>query len=97
MIQEAEKARMKRNRQNFWDIKRIIGNAEIGSGSIHEAGYGEALTLIKKVIDKDKDWDSIIELIKIPEYFVFFLELKLSYLYLDDIFMENMFKFTVKG
>ena len=35
--QDAEKARMKRNRQNFWDIKRIIGNAEIGSGSIHEA------------------------------------------------------------
>jgi len=55
--QEAEKARMKRNRQNFWDIKRIIGNAEIGSGSIHEAGYGEALALIKKVMDKDKAWD----------------------------------------
>ena len=55
--QEAEKARMKRNRQNFWDIKRIIGNAELGSGSIHEAGYGEALALIKKVIEKDKDWD----------------------------------------
>ena len=54
--QDAEKARMKRNRQNFWDIKRIIGNAEIGSGSIHEAGYGEALALIKKVMDKDKDW-----------------------------------------
>jgi len=48
---------MKRNRQNFWDIKRIIGNAEIGSGSIHEAGYGEALALIKKVMDKDKAWD----------------------------------------
>jgi len=55
--QEAEKARMKKNRQNFWDIKRIIGNAEIGSGSIHEAGYGEALALIKKVMDKDKDWN----------------------------------------
>ena len=55
--QEAEKARMKRNRQNFWDIKRIIGNAEIGPASIHEAGYVEALALIKKVMDKDKDWD----------------------------------------
>ena len=55
--QEAEKARMKRNRQNFWDIKRIIGNAQKCSGSIHESGYGEALALIKKVMDKDKDWN----------------------------------------
>jgi len=54
--QKAEKARMKRNSQNFCDIKWIIGNAEIVSGSIHEAGYGEALALIKKVMDKDKDW-----------------------------------------